>query len=259
MLLYPFTNMADASMINNITEWKSPNFHFLSGLNLFILISFPIFNLILNKNKMKLHEIAFQLLFLYMILRSQRFGEMYVIYSAWTIGKYCFISDDMYNLLKKPFIKYEKIITIIFCCLLVYIEVIIGYYQVNKFASSSIINNNGYYSDEAVKQIIKLKPKRLYNDYGSGGYLLYKLNEYNALDEVKIFAYGLGDVLSGDILPDSANLENTSKDTRKIIEKYDFDVLITSEKLNLHYFLDEMDEYTLYYSDVMCYIYIKVK
>ncbi len=259
MLLYPFTNMADASMLDNIGEWASANFHGIFGMYLFVIMAFPLFNLILTKHKMKLHEIAFQLLFLFMAMRSQRFIGMYAIYSMWTLGKYFFVSDEMYDTLRKPFKKFEKVITICFCLLLVVACVLVGYKQIHSFTSSPIIDNDGYYSDEAVKQIITLKPQRMYNDYGNGGYLLYKLNEYNALDDVKVFAYGLGDVFSKEILPESSAIGNLTKDTRKLIEKYKFDVMLTTKNKPLHYFLDEMEEYTLYYSDDMCYIYIRVK
>jgi hypothetical protein len=261
MLLYPFTNMADTSMLENITEWASANFHGFFGMYLFVIVAFPLFNLILNKNKMKLHEIGFQLVFLFMAMRSQRFIGMYAIYSMWTLGKYFFVTDEMYDTLKKPFKKFEKVITVCFCMLLVFGCVLVAYKQVHSFASfvnTNVIDNDGFYSDEAVKQIIKLKPKRLYNDYSQGGYLLYKLNEYNALDDVKIFAYGLGDVFSQEILPDSRSIENLTDNTRELIEKYNFDVMLTTKNKPLHYFLDEMKEYSLYYSDDMCYIYIKV-
>jgi hypothetical protein len=54
---------------------------------------------------MKFHEIAFQLLFFYMSLKSQRFIGMYGIYSMWTLGKYFFVTDNMYGVLTKPFKK----------------------------------------------------------------------------------------------------------------------------------------------------------
>ena len=164
MLFYPFTNMADTSMLENITEWASANFHGFFGMYLFVIVAFPLFNLILNKNKMKLHEIGFQLVFLFMAMRSQRFIGMYAIYSMWTLGKYFFVSEDMYETLKKPFKKFEKVITVCFCLLLVTGCVLVAYKQVHSFASfvnTNVIDNDGFYSDEAVKQVIKLKPKRL--------------------------------------------------------------------------------------------------
>lgn len=258
MLLYPFTNMADQSMLDYILEWASPNFHGIFGIYLFLIIALPLLNLILQRKKMKLHEIGFQLLLFFMCLRSQRFIGMYGIYSMWTLGKYFFVTEDMYEILEKPFKKYKKIITICFCTILLAGMAFVGYKQVKSFTNMGIIDNDGYYSDTAIKEVIKLKPKRLYNDYGQGGYLLYKLNEMNHLDDIKIFAYGLGDVFSKDILPDSKNLENLAENPKELIEKYDFDVILTSKNKQLHYLLDELDNYRLYYSDKMCYIYTKV-
>ena len=57
-------------------------------------------NLILQKKDMKMYEIGFQLMFLFMALKSQRFIGMYGIYSCWNVGKYFFVTDDMYDYLK---------------------------------------------------------------------------------------------------------------------------------------------------------------
>ena len=257
MLLYPFTNMADDNMLDYIVEWASANYHGFFGIYIFLIIAIPLFNLILSNKKMKLHEIAFQLLLFYMCMRSQRFIGMFGIYSTWTLGKYFFVSDDMYEVIRKPFKRFEKLITYGFCSILVVGMLFVGYKQLSTFARVGVIDNDGFYSDTAVKKIIELEPKRLYNDYSQGGYLLYKLNEFNGLDKVKVFAYGLGDVFSSEILPDSVNLQTLATNPREIIEKYDFDVMLTNIKLPLHYFLDEMDEYNLYYSDDMCFIYVK--
>ena len=152
---------------------------------------------------MKFHEIAFQLLLFYMCLKSQRFIGMYGIYSMWTLGKYFFVTDNMYEVFTKPFEKFRKVITVLFICLLVGVLGVVGYKQINTIKNVGIIDNDGYYSDEAIKIVGELKPKRLFNDFGGGGYLLYKLDEFNLLDDVKIFSYGLGDVFSKEILPES--------------------------------------------------------
>ena len=97
----------------------------------------------------------------------------------------------------------------------------------------------------------------MFNDYGNGGYLLYKLNEYDMLDEVKPYVYGLGDVFSSNLLPDSKDLQELKKNPRELLNKYDFDVILTAKYYPLHYFLEETDDYKLYYSDDMCYIFVK--
>lgn len=257
MILYPFTNMADTSMLDNIVEWASPSFHDTLGLYIFLIIAIPVFNMILTKQKMKLHEIGFQLVLFYMCLKSQRFIGMYGIYSMWTLGKYFFVSDNMYETFRKPFKKFEKIITIGFCVILVLAMGFVGYKQIKTFRTVGVIDNDGYYSDEAIKKVAELKPKKLYNDFGGGGYLLYRLDRLDLLKDVKIFSYGLGDVFSQEILPKSLDIGESRADTRKLIEHYDFDVMLTFKSNQLHYFLDEMEEYELYYQDDMCYIYVK--
>ena len=257
MLFYPFSNMADTSMLDYILEWASASFHGMFGIYLFIMIALPLFNLILTKDKMKLHEIGFQLLLFFMALKSQRFIGMYGIYSTWCLGKYFFIKEDFYEWIKRPFQKFSKYITIGFSIILILIMVAVGYKQINAFANTGIIDNDGFYSDQAIEKVIEIQPERMYNDYSQGGYLLYKLNEYNALDKVKVFGYGLGDVFSKTILPDSVNLADLYKDPREILNKYDFDLILTTKNHTLHYFLDECDDYKLIYSDDMCYIYVK--
>ena len=257
MLLYPFTNMSDSNMINYILEWESPSFHGYLGLYIFIMIVAPLFNLMLYKKDMKLHELAFQLLFLYMALKSQRFVGMYGIYSTWTIGKYFFVTDNIYDTMKKPFIKYTKIIYPSFITILIVILMIVGYNQFKVINNIGIIDNDGFYSDDAVLKLIELKPGRLYNDYSQGGYLLYKLDQYNALEDIKVFSYGLGDVFSKEILPDNVKLQDLLDDPKFLLDKYDFDYLITTRNHVLHYYLEESNDYSLVYSDDMCYIFKK--
>lgn len=253
LIIYPFTNMTDTNMIDLILEWQSPSFHGMLGLYIFIMIFIPVFNMIFYKGKFKFYEIAIFGLMFYMCLKSQRFIGMFGIYSTWILGKYLFFDDSLYEIIKKPFKKYEKIIEYAFVILLVITLTLVGYKQVSNF---TLVDNHGFYSDKAIEKIIEIKPKRMYNDFGAGGYLLYKLSEYDALDDIEIFIYGLGDVFSKNILPDSIKIYNT-KDTRKYIEKYDFDVIFTVNNSSLRYFLEECEDWKIVYYDDMNYIFTR--
>lgn len=257
MLIYPFSNMADTNMIENILEWESPSFHGLLGIYIFIMIAFPVFNMIFTEKKYKFYEIAFLGLMFYMCLKSQRFVGMFGIYSTWMLGKYFFVTDDIYEGLRKPFKKFEKVITIGFCAVLVLTLAFVGYKKISSF--DSIIDNSGYYSDENIKTVIDLKPERLFNDYGHGGYLLYKLDEFGALNDIKIFSYGLGDVFSKDVLPDSAAISSIKrgKNIEQLLDKYDFDVILTAKMYSLHYYLDARCDWDLVQSDDKGYVYVK--
>lgn len=253
LLIYPFTNMTDTNMIDLILEWQSPSFHGLLGLYIFIMLFVPVFNMIFYHKKFKFYEIAIFGLMFYMCLKSQRFIGMFGIYSTWILGKYLFFDDKFYDIIRKPFKKYEKLIKYSFSIFLVIALIFISYIQISNF---TLVDNHGFYSDEAVKEIIKLKPKRMYNDFGAGGYLLYKLSEYDALDDIEIFIYGLGDVFSNNILPDSINIYN-AKNARIYLDKYDFDVILTVSTSPLRYFLEECEDYYIEYYDDMNYIFVK--
>lgn len=255
LLLYPFTNMADTNMIDLILEWKSPSFHGLLGIYIFIMVAVPVFNMIFTKKNFKLYEIAIFALLFYMALKSQRFIGMFGIYSTWIIGKYLFFDEKVYEIIKKPFKKYEKIFTYSFVTLLILILCFTAHLQISNF---KIVDNHGYYSDEAIKYVISAKPQRMYNDFGNGGYLLYKLNQFKALDDINIFIYGLGDVFSNNILPDSKALYNISSDPEKIIEKYNFDLILTVSRSPLCYYLKQNSNWKISYDDEMNYVFERI-
>ena len=75
------------------------------------------------------------------------------------------------------------------------------------------------------------------------------------MTKVKIFSYGLGDVFSNDLLPDTMNLQDLKTNPEKILDKYNFDYLITTITHTLHYYLEASSDYELIYSDDMCYIF----
>lgn len=253
LLIYPFTNMADTNMIDYIVEWQSPSFHGMLGLYIFIMIFVPVFNMIFTKKKFKFYEIALFGLMFYMSLKSQRFIGMFGIYSTWIIGKYLFFDDKLYEIIKKPFKKFETFIKYGFILLLFVILAFVGYKQINNF---KLVDNHGFYSDEAVLKVIEKNPKRMYNDFGAGGYLLYKLSEYDALDQ-EIFIYGLGDVFSNNILPDSVSLYKVTKNPDELINEYNFDLILTVSTSPLRHYLDKSDKWTVTYSDEMNVIYEK--
>ena len=179
---------------------------------------------------------------------------MFGIYSTWILGKYLFFDDNLYEIIKKPFIKFEKIIKVSFTGILIITLVLVGYKQISSF---KLVDNHGFYSDSAIKKVIELQPKRMYNDFGAGGYLLYKLSEYDALDDIEIFIYGLGDVFSKNILPDSIMLYN-AKNAKKYIEMYNFDLILTVSNSPLRYYLEECEDWNVEYQDDMNYIFTKI-
>ena len=97
----------------------------------------------------------------------------------------------------------------------------------------------------------------MYNDFGQGGYLLYKLDKANALDNMNIFIYGLGDVFSNNILIDTTKLYKLQEDPEKLISKYNFDLMLTVSRSPLCRYLIQNPNWKVLYSDDMNYVFIK--
>ena len=66
--------------------------------------------MIFYKGKFKFYDIALFLLMFYMALKSQRFIGMFGIYSTHILGEYLFFTDKTYDIIKKPFKKFEVLI-----------------------------------------------------------------------------------------------------------------------------------------------------
>ena len=235
MLLYPYKNMKDTQMLSFITEWQSPNFHGLEGIYNALVLFLPPVLLLYTKKKKETKDILLLALFLFMSLRSLRFILHYIFIGSYIIGKYTDIKFQI-KTKRKIVINLQiiKAFTLIATILL----------------SISILNENKkeekkktYFSKEIIQEIIKIKPKRMYNDYDYGGYLTYHLYKKN-----DIFINGICDIYSNNILADYKKLYY-SITPEKIINKYDFDLFIIKRKIPLEFYLLERTDYKVIYKD----------
>lgn len=246
ILIYPFINMGDNNMINSISEWFSPNFHGLIGIYYFIIVVIPILVFVFsNKKKLNYFDLIVYFMFLFMMFRSVRFMHYYMFVSTYFVGKYVY---DFKVLPMKLNMKLIKIFAyLIFSLMFLYLSI-------NQLSSFSLYNYKYEYSDEAIEKLKELKPKHLFNDYNTGGYLTYKLYD----DDIKIFINGIADIYSSNILIDSYNLENLCEDPNEILLKYDFDVIIIQRGLPLEWYLSERKDFHMYYSDDTSIIFVRI-
>ncbi len=248
ILFYPFYNMKDTIMLNTIVEWFSPNFHGLYGIYIFAIVVIPILLFIFYKKDKNIIDIVLYFMFLFMMLRSIRFMHYYIFIATYIVGKYMIDFNDI-NIKFKINMKVIKIFTCIILSILTVMGVL---YQVNNFNKEN--KHLYYYSDTAILKLIELKPKRLFNDYTTGGYLTYKLYGTN----IDIFINGIADIYSSNILSDSCNLVNLSDDPDKILEKYNFDVIIIMRNVPLEWYLIKDDNYDIYYQDDTATIFKRI-
>ena len=102
-------------------------------------------------------------------------------------------------------------------------------------------------SDDIINYIKKVKPKRLFNFYGYGGYLIY--------NNIPVFIDGRADMYSKHTLKDTFDLQNNGYNY--ILDKYNFDMIIIPQNIALNIYLSDSDEYVLSKQDDEVLVYEK--
>ena len=110
--------------------------------------------------------------------------------------------------------------------------------------------NEKYISDKMITIIKKENPKRLYNDYGAGGYLIYK--------NIPVFIDGRADLYSDYNYKDNIDLLYYKKNFYDKLDKYDFDYLFVSDGFQINLYLKNSKDYKLIYKDKGFLLYKKV-
>lgn len=245
MVLYPYINMLDSTMLVSIVEWQSPNFNTPEGILIYCIIMYISCLLILSKDKISLLEITLYGAFIFLSLKSIRQIS------------YCVIAL-LPLLLNKPveFVKINKddtknilnMIVIVFTCLFL------------LFFTGIKLNEEDldlqlYPSEKAMTTIEEINPKRMLNNYDWGGYFI---KEY-ANTEIKPFIDGRADIFSKVSLPNYSKIYYMSPGWNEIIEDYKFDTIVMKPDTPFVNELLKTPDWKEYYKDNTAQIIIKEK
>lgn len=242
ILMYPFLNMMDSTMVNSILEWKSIDFHGILGIYYFSLLFLPFLSILLSKKKVSFLDCIFLFGFLFMSLRSLRFIQFYLLIGSIIIGKYMNFEIPLKRKIRINSYAVGGFLTISF----LFISIL------------SIKNNISHlfqpksYSDEVIQKIIEFQPKRMFNDYDNGGYLTYRLYS----EKSDVFINSIFDIYSKNIYLDYEKISH-GIDFSTYLEKYDFDLIIVPPNHMIANFLKNQEKYTLYYQDKTAVIYVR--
>ena len=232
MMIYPYTNMLDNTMISSIAEWKPTNINNLSHFPFFILAIIILLILLFSKKKISFLDFALFGLGIYLGLKAIRFWPYLYIISSYYIFDY--VDEFKFNNIKYIIL----FINILIICLFIR--------SINKINNE--VNKEYLYLDEKFINILKReKPTKLFNIYDTGGELIYH--------SIPVFIDGRADLYSSNgILNKYLNINDTDKDYEELIKLYDFDYYIVEsgsrlEKYILNIGVDKLysnDKYSLY-------------
>lgn len=232
MLIYPYENIFNITMQQNITEWQSilkikPNNYIYFSFIIFLLII-----LIKSKEKIKFIDLLLLILFIVLGIKSFRFSNYIYIVSSFFIFNYIEKRDDDKN----------TNIILITMSMILFIVFILNIPTIKKTISIKPISN------KMISIIKKEKPKRLFNSYDDGGYLISK--------DIRVFIDGRADLYSKYNYKDYINISNNIN-TKKLINKYKFDYFLVNNKYKINDYLKN-NNYTIILKDNNSILYKKI-
>lgn len=234
MFLYPYQNLNDSFMVNNITEWRATSLAITADLFYVGFVFFIFMVMLLSKKKIRLLDFIIFLSVVFLGFRSVRFWAYTYIIMSYFI--YYYIPK------RKDDPGTQEIIMLISIGLLI----VFGLSYKNIYKNTHKLN----ISEKMINRIKYEKPKRLYNVYDLGGELIY--------NDIKVFIDGRADLYSKYNFMDAVNISRLGGDFKERIKYYNFDYLLVNSDFQLQYYLNNSDEYELVYSDKGIYLY-KVK
>lgn len=226
MTIYPYHNLLDSTMLENIAEWAPTSISNMTHLPFFILGIIILFVFLLSNKKINFLHFALFGVGLVLGLKAIRFWPYLYIISSFFIFDY--IGNLKFNNLKYIICFLDIIFILVF---------ILNFNNISKVLNK----NNLYLSDEMINVIKDVKPKRLFNSYNVGGELIY--------NDIPVFIDGRADLYSyHGILNSYIAIDNTYLDYKASIKMYDFDYYLVSSGYIRNY-LNDNDSFELVYFD----------
>lgn len=218
MLMYPYQNMNDAFMLATISEWQSINFNDSSSLLYLFMLSSFFLPLIISKKKIELVDFLIVLMFSFLGFKSIRFWPLSFI--ALTYVGFHYVSSYHRRL-------------VIFDRSLILLSFGIIIFSICCFQ----MPNYDLFDPMFIHILKEEKPKRLYNYYNYGGYLISH--------DIPVFIDSRADLYSKYNYQDSYNLSVLRGPYEDLLKKYDFDYLILDKGSPLAYYLSKSLQYEL--------------
>lgn len=245
MLIYPYENMQDTLMLSMIAEWAPPDAKDITTLFFQIIpMLLGVIALIQYQGSIRAHHITIFFLFIILYLRSIRFYPFLVVVQTCLITPYAFQLNIPVRIKKtKNGRVWNNLSIIVLGCICITYIIYMLY-----SADFQSIKKNKELPDELINEIRQDNPKRLFNHYNIGGYLLF--NGIDVFIDGRYEPYNQKNIINDYVkMMYPSNIEEYNQ-LENIISTYDFDgFLVTPENVILLTYLDSSKYYKLKYKD----------
>ena len=231
MFTYPYENMMDSTMLQNIAEWRNTSLSEWSHYIYFGLLLFIICIFLFSKKKIEFMDFILLGLCTYLGLKSIRFWFYTYIIMSYVV---------FYYIEKRREDKGTRFGIVFLSCLIICLFALRG---------NTILSPKYQYilNEKDISFIKEQKPLRLYNMYNYGGDLVY--------NSIPVFIDGRADLYGKYNYKDYLDISTLDGDYVSLIEKYDFDYFLVDSKYPIATYLKYNDEYEKIYhrKDILMY------
>lgn len=231
MFTYPYENMVDDLMLNNISEWAPTNLNSISHYPYLLLVVVILFVFLFSKKKIEFMDFILFGICIFLGFKSVRFWAYTYIIMTFVIFPY---------IEKRKLDKGTHMMLLFISILLISIS----FTQRGELKKQL---NGRILSQKDIDVVLEAKPERLYNMYNYGGELVYA--------GVPVFIDGRADLYSKYNYRDCLLISQLQGDYVELIQKYDFDYFLVDEMYPISTYLKYDSNYELIYKnkDVLFY------
>lgn len=233
MFLYPYENMLDTTMLNNIREWAPTNLNETSHYLYLGLVVFLLFVFLFSKKKIEFMDFLLFGVCVFLGFKSIRFwGYTFII-----------MSFVVFHYLEKRKLDKGTISSLLIASVLLFGLFLFNFPTIEKQLQWK------YLTKEDIEAVLKEKPARLYNMYDYGGELVYA--------GIPVFIDGRADLYSKYNYKDYLSLSHLEGDYVSTIQKYDFDYFLVDQEYPIATYLKYNSEYEKIYKNKSVILYKK--
>ncbi len=217
ILIYPFQTLVSPSMQLLIQEWFSPDFHLFEWQPLALLILLLIGAGMVGKKTTSTPHILLTLLLGYASLRSMRNVPLFVLAAIPVLADEV---DSFLRIKQKPaseniLLKWAYPIFLVFFLLIAGARFV-------QVAGQQQETETKYFPRAAVEWIIENEPQgNLYNTYGWGGYLIWRL-----YPDYPVYIDGRADVYGDTFIFDFLSIQRAEPDWEKKLQDRSIRILL---------------------------------
>lgn len=255
MFTYPYETLTSSSMASFIQEWASPDFHKLTYLPLAALLLSTFAALTLGPRSVRLGQLFLLLVTAFAALRSVRHIPIFTLFAApmFSTQLWAILRVHNWDTLFSGQESRPNLVKLVINGLLLVAPVLLAISRVWDFSANEKFYESIRNPIAAVDFIhVHHVPGTIYNQYGWGGYLIYRL-----YPDYRVYIDGRADVYGDQFFAETMKVYDGIEPWRQTFDKYQVNSVLISPDAALATLLRYQNDWKVLYEDKDSIVFVK--